>query len=436
MDTLVLADSLSSGLGFAICCRLIDEFLQIRPQSESLHLLFSTRDTKKSEDTLKRLNVHFQKTLKAANARVPGSSLLLEPRVKLEGVLVDLTKLLTVKALAQQLLKRQQRIDGVVWNAGIAGWARLDWFQAIWDVCTGPVQATTYPEFMVCDVGALAPRQIAGYGKVHTFEEPRLGQVFTANVLGHYMLTHWLSPLLRPESRIVWIGSISSTNENFSLDDMQGFGANKAYEASKRLTDLLVLSSELPSTKRYMDDFLPTPSPRSSTAARTLSKPKMYVAHPGVIATNISGLNAFISVFMLMALYIVRLIGSPWHPIDPYKGAISAVYALLSPASQLPALEQNEGKGKWGSSTSVFGEERVARTEVEGWGYTGVVGAQVPHGAVRAKWPDYKGPVTKDGREYFEVLGQKVWGKMEELRREWEGRLGRIEVDDKAAADA
>ena len=352
--------------------------------------------------------------------------MLLQPRVKLEGVLVDLTKLTTVKALAQQLLKRRPKLDGVVWNAGIAGWSHTDWLRAIRDILRAPIQATTYPEFMVCDVGALAPRQLAGYGKVHTFEEPRLGQVFTANVFGHYMLTHWLSPLLGRESRVVWIGSISGTEDTFDVRDMQGFGAGRAYEGSKRLTDLLVLSSELPATRKYVDDFLP---------ARP-ARPKMYVTHPGVVATSISGLNALLSLAMLAAMYIVRWLGSPWHPITPYKGAISAVYTLLSPDSQLPALEESEGKGKWGSACSFAGEERVARTEVEGWGYSGVVGAEVPAGAVRAKRPKYDGPVTKERREEFEVLGKEVWGQMEELRKEWEVRLGKIEVDDAASTDA
>lgn len=420
-------------MGFGICCRLIDEFLQTRPQSDTLYLLFSTRDIKKSDDTLRRLNAHFQQTLKSANGRTPGASLLLEPRVKLEGVQVDLTKLITVKALAQQLLKRRQKIDGVVWNAGLAGWLGLNWFRAIRDVLTRPIEATTYPEFMKCDVGALAPRQLAGYGKVHTFEEPRLGQVFTANVFGHYMLTHWLGPLMGPESRVVWIGSVSSFREYFEVEDIQGFTALKAYEGSKRLTELLVISSELPSTKPYTDSFLPSARSRNSSPA--ITKPKMYITHPGVVATSISGLNAFIAIFMTIALYLARLIGSPWHPITPYKGAISAVYALISPDSQLPALEESDGKAKWGSACSVFGEERVARTEVDQWGYTGVVGATKPSDAVRAKWPSYKGSATKEDREDFETTAQNVWSQMETLRKDWEVRLGKVEVDDSAAAD-
>ena len=66
-----------------------------------------------------RLNAHIQKTLREANGKTMGISLLLEKRVKVEGVLVDLAQLVTVKALAQQLLQRGQKLDAVVWNAGI-----------------------------------------------------------------------------------------------------------------------------------------------------------------------------------------------------------------------------------------------------------------------------------------------------------------------------
>lgn len=429
-------ESYFSGLGFAICCRLIDEFLFTRPQSQKLHLLYSTRDAKKSEDTLKRLNAHLQKTLQSANGRAaPGLSLLLEGRVKIEGVLVDLTKLLTVKALAKQLLLRGERLDAVVWNAGIAGWSYLNYFKAVPQVLFGIIQATTYPRYMVCDVGALAKPQLGGYGQVHTFAEPRLGQVFTANVFGHYMLTHWLSPLMDGQSRIVWITSISGTPDTFNVEDLQCLHASEAYESSKRLTDLLVVTSDLPSTQTYVKSFLPTKATNGSANGTVApnQRPQMYATHPGVVATSIAGLNWFISIFMLLAMYIARWIGSPWHAVTAYKGAISAVYAVLSPASQLPELESREGKGKWGSAVDVYGEERVVRTEIEGWGFGREFGVK-PSGSIGAKRPGYQA-TTKEMREEFEMQGQRVWREMEEMRVEWERRLGKLEVDEKEAAD-
>jgi 3-keto steroid reductase len=65
------------------------------------------------------------------------------------------------------------------------------------------------------------------------------------------MLTHWLSPLFTPTSRIIWIGSVTTLPHFFSLSDIQCVRARGAYESSKRLTDLLVLTSEFPSTAPY-----------------------------------------------------------------------------------------------------------------------------------------------------------------------------------------
>lgn len=424
----------NSGLGFSTCCRLVDEFLITRPQPQYLHLIFSTRDARKSEATLKRLNTHFQKTLKAFNAKTPGISLLLEPRIKLEGVLVDLTKLLTVKALAKQLLTRNQRLDAVVWNAGVAGWLGVNYPLATYYLMTGMVDATTYPQYMFCDVGALADRQLAGGDKSQTSDEPRLGQVFTANVFGHYMLTHWLLPLMDAETRIVWISSISATPHTFSIEDMQGVRSKMAYESSKRLTDLLVITSELPSTQPRVEAFFSTSaSTTTGSHAKSGGRPQMYIAHPGVVATSISGLSWIMSMLMLATVYVARWIGSPWHCIDPYKGSVSAVFAVLAPPSQLADLEKREGKGKWGSATDVFGNERVVRTEIEGWGFGGELGA-VPSLSLSTNRKGAEN-ATKESREDFEEVGRRCWLEMEELRAEWEKRLGKVEVGSQDSID-
>jgi 3-keto steroid reductase len=81
----------------------------------------------------------------------------------------------------------------------------------------------------------------------------------------------------------------------------------------------------------------------------------------------------------------------------------------------------------------VFGNERVVRTEIEGWGFARTMG-EVPSGSVR---PNRKGSqrATKEGREEFESQGQRVWREMEGLRVEWEKRLGKVEVDAEESVD-
>jgi len=381
--------------------------------------LFSTRDTRKGNDTLRRLNAHLQKTI-----RNGGRDHLVETRVELENVLVDLTRLLTVKALAQQLLARKQRLDAAVWNAGLAGWTGIDYWAATKEVFTSVVQATTYPEFMIGDVGALAPSQLSGYGSVHTFPEPGLGKVFTANVFGHYMLTHWLAPLMDGRSRVVWISSTSALPHLFDVEDLQGVRARMAYESSKRLTDLLVLNSETAAARREVETFLP--SAKTADGGQG-GRPKMILTHPGIMVTNIVDSSWWMVIGMLALTYLSRLLGSPWQGIQPYKGAVSACFAVLAPPSQLQELEEREGKGKWGSACDHWGHERVARMEVEGWGFGGELGVR-PSGSVSTSRPGRREP-TKESREEFEEVGRRVWREMEALRIGWEGRLGRVEVD-------
>jgi len=372
------------------------------------------------------LNAHFQKTLREANGKTLGISLLLQARVKIEGVLVDVAQIASVKALAEQLLRRGQRLDAVVWNAGIGGWTGLNWFRAIWTMSTDPVQAATWPTYQYSDKGAVVEQKggaIKGSGTAE--EEPVLGQVFAANVFGHYMLTHWLRPLFDSSSRIVWIGSISAMPDFFSQEDMQCLRSPDAYESSKRLTDLLVLTSELPSTAPYMRSFLPNASADAET------RPKMYIAHPGILATSMSNLNIIMSYMMLLSFYLVRWLGSPWHTVTAYKAAVSTCFCALAPEPQLADLEVRDGKGKWGSAISAGGDERVVRTEVQGWGFCGEVG-KVPAGSVSGSKGRKRGmkETGKEAREEFEVLGRSVWAEMEELRQVWEARVGKVDVRD------
>ncbi|KAK6438907.1 3-keto-steroid reductase [Oleoguttula sp. CCFEE 5521] len=408
------------GLGFAICCRLIDEFLTSRPHSQSLNLMFSTRDARKSEDTRKRLIEHI---FNGGGGRSGSDDPRALQRVKLEGVSVDLTQLRTVKHLAEELLRKGEKLDAVICNAGIGGWLGTDFVAAMIALAKNPIQSATYPFFQISDVGALANQQDASsLIKKDESGLPPLGQVFTANVFGHYLLLPWLAPILRPSSRLIWITSTTCLARFFSLDDPQCIKAPDAYESSKRLTDLLVLTSNLPSTLSYTSAFL--------SANNGEPRPKMYTTHPGILKTNIAPVPWFLDLMNLLTLYFVRLLGSPWHTVTPYPAASSAVHCALALPSQLEEVEDREGKGKWGSAVARLGQESVRRTEVEGWSFCGKVGV-VPEGSVDLKpsrWPGWK-PLDKEGGEEFEVTGRQVWRYMEDLRREWEERLGPLRSD-------
>ncbi|KAI4749023.1 NAD(P)-binding protein [Aureobasidium sp. EXF-12298] len=410
----VLVTGANSGLGFSTCCRLIDEFLFLRPQTQSLHLLITTRSSSKNKDTQSRLHQHLAKTLQKSDKSTPGISKLLASRITISGENVDLCNLRSVKELGSRLVNKGQRLDVLICNAGIGGWKGLNWPSAVWSMLTDWKHSCTYPTYKLGFVGSVAVQGTED-------KSQQLGEVFTANVFGHYLLAHWLAPLMKATDtkdpgRIIWISSIEAYARAFDAEDLQALKSDAAYESSKRLTDLLVLTSELSSTASSTSAFLDENDSNQ--------KPKMYLAHPGVCATSIADLPLVLWYAMLFAQYVARWLGSPWHPVSSYLGAVSSVWLSLAPFSTLSNQESTEGKAKWASSTDVFGNERVVRTEVGGWGWGGKVGEKAD-GKMRLSANRWRGQedVTKESREEFEVLGQRVWREMEELRRTWEKRL-------------
>jgi 3-keto steroid reductase len=138
---------------------------------------------------------------------------------------------------------------------------------------------------------------------------------------------------------------------------------------------------------------------------------------------------------MLAAFYISRLLGSPWHTVTTYLGANAPVWLALSSQEALdeaetPYRDNGGGHCKWGSSTHRFGGACIANTEIDGWGYGGVVDRPpvVPEDRARRRKPGMKLQTPED-RLQFEELGRRSWQYMEELRIEWD-RL--LDIDEKS----
>ena len=388
----------------------MDEFINTRPDSQSIHLIFTTRSVAKSKATLEILRNYIDRHASLRNT---------SDRIDLSSYEVDITNLKAVIELAKTLDKTYPYLNAIICNAGIMGVLGVRWGQAIWKVITDPIQSLTWPNYNNHSLRRLANPQL-GPGS-NTSKEPPLGEVFTANVFGHYILAaHLMSLFSRvPPSagpaRIIWLSSIETYAASFSLDDLQCLDRKEAYSSSKRLTDLLVLTSHLSATQ---------PSVRSFCNNVAL-QPMLYLGHPGVASTEIFALPIWARWAKVMGFYFARWIGSPWHTISPYKGAASVCWLALSPTSTIQSIEERDGKGKWGSATDMFGADRVMRTDVEGWGYGGVMGSERQFGPKGRK----RGAVdlTEEQREAFEQLGVQVWEEMELLRREWEQRLGALD---------
>lgn len=334
---------------------------------------------------------------------------------------------------------RFQKIDSLILNAGVSGFDGLNWFNAIWTSLINPIQAMTWPTYVRATPGRRNPKQ------TDREDEPVLGHVFTANVFGHYMLTHYLMPLLtvRPQtdpSRVVWVSSIEACIFDFNVDDIQGLKIARSYQSSKYLTDVLALTSELPHTQPWVSKFNDTPdssssAPSSSPTSRPRSQPAMYTCHPGICATGIVPLPKILYYCMVMAFYICRLLGSPWHVVSAYAGAFAPVFIATSTSQTLDETESSyrrwssdgavRGRVKWGSACTRFGKEELACTEVEGWGFGGVIG-----GAPRDCEADQKRRrktgaknLTEEDKVNFIETGRRCWREMEELREKWEAIL-------------
>ena len=401
--------------------------------------MITTRDDRKSADTEQRLLDHLKRTSERSEELSNADHGITNMgRVKIEREILSLTSIPSVKNLSNRLESRSH-VDAIILNAGIGGWIGINWWQAIYEVIKDLRQAVTYPPYKIAARGRITPRQLELNGSTSKSarEEPPLGEVFCANTLGHYMLAHYLMPLLRrsrQQGRIIWISSLEAYADAFSLQDFQGLVSDSPYEASKRLTDVLALSSKShaasPYTKQFFDGRLEntrgtSQSPGSSDDYDQLLSPTMHVCQPGVCATAIFPLAIFLQWAMFASMYLARWMGSVWHSCTPYKGACAPVWLALASQQTIDRLESDDGPGKWGSATDVFGRERVERTEVEGWGWSGKVGEI--RGPARARKRGAQ-DLTREQREEFDVLGRDCWAQMEEVREEWESRLKQANV--------
>jgi len=328
------------------------------------------------------------------------------------------------------------RLDAIICNAGIGGWTGINWpLATINFLTTGWVQATTYPTFKDTTPGLLVDgvsgRETTAQAEADGGSDRLLGQVFCANVFGHYLLGHALLPLLGrpagsavPPGRIILESSVEAGMWDFlSLDDLQAVRSHGAYESTKRLTDVLSLTAELPAVRPLSASYFR----EDKASGRT--PPRLYLTHPGVVVTTLFPLNFVMYYLYLFSMYVSRWIGSPWHPVTAYLGAAAPVFVALQSQSALDEAQAH--RVKFGSASDRLGHSAIKKTEVEGWGWEGRVEerdalARDPAVGILRNMVGRKtgAPLlTRERLEDFEALGAKCWAEMEALRRRWERLL-------------
>ncbi|MFF9351880.1 SDR family NAD(P)-dependent oxidoreductase [Streptomyces sp. NPDC014734] len=196
------------------------------------------------------------------------------PDARVRSVRLDLADLSSIRASVDAL--EVSRLDAVVHNAGVA----LD-----------------HP-----------PRRETADG--HEL-------MFGTNHLGHYVLTHWLMPLLSaaPSARVVTMGSFAAKSERLDPDDLQSrqdYRPKRAYGRSKLAQ--MYFGFELDRRLRAADSTVASVvvHPGGALDALTPSRPPAIPARP--LHTRLPGLPA-----------AVLLQGK-------HSGAWPAVRAVLDPA--------------------------------------------------------------------------------------------------------
>ncbi|KAM3562833.1 hypothetical protein ARSEF4850_002598 [Beauveria asiatica] len=465
----VLVTGANSGIGLGIAQRLIDEFLATRSLTSHLILLPTTRSARKSLETIRVLRAYAtaaaQKPAPVLRSRAGGAAAYrwqdTVARIHVLSLSLDLCDLRGLYAFADALCGgtvsnpeglpdeyltnvRVPRLDSVVYNAAYGGWEGVNWGGAIKSFFTkGLLETATYPDFKTAlPTCILNERSSYGYP-----EKPLLGEVFTACTFGHYCLTHKLRPLLtRPRSsvlppgRIIWSSSVEAHRNTFDIDDMQCFARPAAYESAKRLTDILCLTSTLPHVRPHAQSLLHgvaaacTTTPRPDSKATdvkdatksedtALAGPRMYLSHPGIVASTLFPLPAFLFWLYEFALVLCRWAGSPWHTSTGYRGAYAPVWLTMQEQSILDELAAE--RIKWGSAYDRAGDSFVKPTEVEDWGWQGEV--EDPEeddttGSLNKKCGRRYGAqtVTREQLLGMEELGGKCWREMERMRKQWE----------------
>jgi 3-keto steroid reductase len=333
-------------------------------------IIFTTRSGRKSTATLSALVTH----LSTLDGQGHHDATL---RIRFSTAQVDLTDLRSVVALSAHLNSKFPKLDAVIFNAGMGAFLGIDWLNAFKSMAINWVEAMTHPTFKIQAVGRVAKQQ-GGHGE-------DIGEVFCANVFGHYYLAHEIVPLLRKGAgRVIWISSLEAYAWTYDTQDLEGRSASHSYESSKRLTDVMALTSNSNATKPWADKFFQEEGEQR--------KVTMFTCHPGICATSMVDLPLVLWYCMTLAFYIARWLGSPWHTISSHSGANSAVHLALAKDEEL--TETKAERIKWGSGCDRTGREVLMVTEVEG-----------------------------KGGEEWEQMGRETWKQMEELRVSWKARL-------------
>ena len=248
--------------------------------------------------------------------------------IKIVPIVLDLADMHSIKQTCEKLQKEFSEINYIFLNAALGVCSGINWFQAVKEMISNPLNAVTDPHYKIQKVGLTS--------------KDGMGLIFQTNVFGPFYLMKKLLPLLtKGNGVVIWISSLRSDPNYLPLDDLELINSPTPYEGSKRMIDLLHLSTykELKRKDVYQ-----------------------YVVQPGIFVSQsfYQYLNIITYYLMMLMFYLARRWGSYWHTIDPYKAANAATYVCTFSDRDFERQDI-----KYGSATYNDGVEHIKPEEID-----------------------------------------------------------------------
>ncbi|XP_019734350.1 3-keto-steroid reductase-like [Hippocampus comes] len=293
MEKVVIVTGANSGIGLALCERLLAEHIQVR-------LCLACRN--------------MQRARAARSALLASHS---EARVDL--LQLDVGSVQSVLAAARELKARYKRIDFLYLNAGIMPNPQVD----IKAFFKGLFSRNVISMFATAE-GLLTQQD--------HLNSDGLQEVFATNLFGHFLLVRELEPLLCEAghtSRVVWTSSSNARRTAFSIEDIQHKNGTEPYSSSK-----------------YASDMLSVALNRHKNSQGLFSS----VICPGLVMTNLTYgiLPSCFWTFIMPIMWLIRIFTNTFT-LTPHNGAESLHWLFL----QTP--ESLDPRAKYHSLTSGLG---------------------------------------------------------------------------------
>ncbi|XP_061593806.1 3-keto-steroid reductase [Cololabis saira] len=274
MKKVVLVTGANSGIGLALCERLLSQ------DSEGLQLCLACRNMQRAQ---------------AARSALLAS----HPAAHVHLLQLDTSSVSSVIIAAQEIKLRYDKLDYLYLNAGIMPNPQFDvkaFFRGL--VSSKIITMFATGEGILTQKDGVTP--------------DGLQDVFATNVFGHFLLIRELEPVLchaDRTSQLVWTSSSNAHRSAFNLEDIQHQRGNQPYSSSKYASDLLSLALNTQYNKQGLYSS---------------------VICPGFVMTNLTygilpAFPAFLWTLLMPIFWLIRMFTNTFT-LTPSNGAEALVW--------------------------------------------------------------------------------------------------------------